>query len=577
MTDLFFILDGAGDFDALARTNDLCDGTLVTISAPAFAGVPSNWPTERLLLLDQLVNQDKIETEIAAERPRLMARFFADSCCPYYKVKQIIDVCLEKQALINALSLLPGRKIYIGQRGSWASVDGDLSEELRIAAMIMEGHAGFECDHVEPMARLKAETRSLARNLVRALNSLRRARQADGAILVDISYGSGGDFPAGSARYGDLGALTASCSRGFRLAEVWALLRFDRPVLVPAKATGASLAEALVEVILTRSRRVHEIAVAVAERDGWSRAPYLFTVKHGGIADYAAVRAARRVGVPVVTMQHAVVGHDEWTASQYVDALESDVKLVAAPAVARELAAFERGRCSYVATSIPHFRKRSPHLGDWSNNTLTYVLTGFTRTNTMYDQRRLNDAIYLGAVRRNLAALSPFFQIRLKPHPYNVAKFGMAIERRLSEEFGVSVEDATLDRFPGAVVIDSPTTILGDAIRLGKWVFVINETAVLREPFASQAAELAILFDSAEALTQAVTRQDRAALRKCQSTFRDFFLATYLTGPDRKLPEAIAEWLATNRQLIRPPLRDDAASAQSSAHLPERDARARGA
>lgn len=96
----------------------------------------------------------------------------------------------------------------------------------------------------------------------------------------------------------------------------------------------------------------------------------------------------------------------------------------------------------------------------------------------------------------------------------------------------------------GAVLIDSPSTILADTIRSGRIVFLINRTGKLRQRFCALATSCGILFETAEELTRHLNTFSLDALCKKQEYYREIFLRDYCGDvPSYGIFDVIDSWM----------------------------------
>jgi hypothetical protein len=543
----YLILDQQQDFELLGAQSRSGETMLVPLAAVARCGVPASWSPDRILPLSKLISADRLGVEVRRRRDWLRDSYDELPACPFYKTHQIVDVFLEKQVLVEALEQLPGEKLFVDQTGAWISADGDNDEGLRIAASYMRGRPEFRAPVSEHMPRRRTELRLFARLARSAWQAWRQpspgtARHGTGATL---GYGAARYFETEGSTSITVGQLVLACLRrpfsGWSLA--WHLLRHDRPILLARKSSTASLPfiEVLAE-LQARASLVHDVAAKLCGR--WNGLEFFFTVNYGPIVEIAIARALRSAGVPVVTMQHALMGHDRWTASQYLDTWASDAKIVSSIVVADSMRSFERQTdCEHIPVTLPMLRRPLKKTA-WGGRKILYVVTGFTRANTMYDNRRVNDSLYLELVSGKLAKLKERYEVLLRPHPYDSRQYGGAIATWLCATTGATLCTDPIDRVDAAILIDSPSTILADAMFAGRPIFVVNETAALQPRFEQMARLAHSLFDDVEALMGYLSATETVQVCRDQDSYAREFAAEYFGHDEGSLLDAVQQWLA---------------------------------
>ncbi|WP_445678482.1 hypothetical protein [Radicibacter daui] len=553
----YVILDKENDFSLFMGSNPglMRNACLIPVSAAAHTFIPDDWPKERLLSLRQLIDHDALMAAVAERRKLLLETIFASEDCPYYIAKKILDTFLEKAELVDRLAMLDGTKYFIGTRNPWVAAEGDTPEQGRIAALFMEATPGFVVSGRQAVPRCSLTLKLIAANGRDAWRALLRRRKPSAPLIGRDGYGASAEFQQGMIHRIDRGSLLVRAIRHLRLRDVLFLLRHNAPVMIaPTPAERSHPYIPVLKAILKRARRVNSLArIAAAD---WAGAPYFFTVNYGTLAEVALTRALRLQGIPVITMQHACVGHDEWLASQYADVLLSDAKIVATRTVGTELATFEAAaNCEYLVATPPIFRGRT-ETPPWMGEELTYVLTGFVSSNIMYDNRRMNDALYLASVEDILAGLSRRFKVTLKPHPYDERQYGHSIAKYLARRHNCQIQLGGLPACPGALVIDSPSTILADAVCAGRTVFVVNRTAIVRPRFEELAHGNGVLQPDVDALVRYVDSTPVDEIAQAQERFRTGFAGDYLGQPGRgaALADVIGEWLSARRSAGRNPI-----------------------
>lgn len=537
---LYLILDHFDDAKKLLAHARSPNCILVPISAIGSCGVPDKWPEAQLLPLANLIRPQQLANFVIHRRRSLRAFFKQLPNCPYYKSMQIIDVFTEKEVIVDQLAALDGEKWFIGQRNAKLSVDSDNKEQVRIASIYMQRRPGFIEKEVEKLSTRQVGLRANLRLIKEA------ATTASSHDTGDVVFGEGGyqtepHFENAPRLLGG-NILAQALKRPFSgWRDAWYLLRHTRPVPISntSDCYGLPYLSALNE-IQSRATRLRTIAAKHLPTTQSIKA--YFTVKYGRLIDTALVRTLKSRGALIVSMQHALVGHDHWGASQYLDAWLSDAKIVSTPKVAAVLKTLEENKeCQYLPCTVPILR-RKPKQVQWTTNSLLYVLTGFTRNNTMYDKRRINDQIYFERAKHKLKAFEDFDTL-IRPHPYDARQYKNQIAQTLSAYAGAKICHDAISSVDAAIVIDSPSTVLSDCIVAGRPVFLINETASLDPAFRDMAETHNILFDNAVKLAEFLSSTQRHQILNSCSAFAHAFAQTYFGDDARGLKDVIHNWL----------------------------------
>lgn len=543
---LHFVLDRACDF-ALLQCAQSPEARLIAIGAEALTGIPPNVPRDRITLLSSLISAEALAAEVTRRVSQIWPTIAAFEDCPYYKAKQLLDSVIEKQVIVEQLARLPGEKRYVSSPKQWVSADGDNPESCRLAAVFMASlpdfTVGATCRQRVFRERLYRVARLARRTLEAARNRAAYGRWPHAAVLLGATgYGAAKDFEGVPVQRLDMGSVILAALLAGRWLDAIRLAFHDAPIkIAPAPAERWHFHLSLVRKVIERTRLVQNIIdhLPVAHD---AKPAYYFTVNYSRLGDIAIVRALRRRGVSCFSMQHACVGHDTWTASQYLDLWESDAKLVANQTVANALSRFEEPRRAGVMlpVSLPMYRGRGG-AALWDARSVLYILTGFTRANTMYDNRRINDALYLEAVQQDLALIASHFETRIRSHPYDIRQYGNAIARYLGDRIGCQQAD-NKDPFAERAValIDSPSTILADMVLAGRPVIIINRTARLMPEFTEMARHHHVLFDTVGAALNHLKHTTPEVLARSQQAFARAFIETYCTPTHaRTIPQAI--------------------------------------
>ncbi len=541
----YCIIDQPQDVALLARIVVKPDSVLVPISAVAHCRMPRDWPEARVVRLDALIRPNDLAAEVARRRQSIRELFDRLPACPFYKTHQLIDVFLEKQVIVDLLAGLPGDKYFIDQQSGWVAVDGDNSEGLRLAALYMRGTEGFHCIATERMRSVGQRLRLVGRHLRATVAELRKRPRDDARFGTgELGYGSREHFAdAGAVALTPARLIAETLRHGGRgWLDALRLLLHDQPISLES-VVAASRTHSYVDVLnLLQRRSANVTRIAARYLARWRKLDFYFTVNYGPVLQVAVARVMRELGVPVVSMQHALMGHDRWSASQYVDTWLSDAKIVSSPEVARSMREFERPTgCAMIHVRLPMLRRKLKPVA-WSGRSILYVLTGFTRVNTMYDNRRVNDALYFDLVDHKLARLAQAFDVHIRSHPYDARQYQDNISGLLASRNGARLYPGPIDQLDAAILIDSPSTILADALFAGRPVFVINETATLQPPFLTLARECHVTFETVEELMSYLAATAPADVKLAQESFATRFADLYFGDNTQSLMEAVDGW-----------------------------------
>lgn len=552
--DKIFVLDRAVDFSLLKC--DSFDGVVLPVSADAMTGVPSTYPKDKVLSLRDLISPEALEKEVTKSVRAVANSIFDLENCPYYKIKQILDVVIEKKIIISRIAALPGEKIYVDTSGSWFSAEGDNSEELRVSAELMRCMPGFRGLAKVRQASFKHRVKSILRKAYLLSRSGKR-----------VSANSNQNLGVGSLTYGTVAGFSdVKVNARIDFASVfwrrfWSLsffdclflLAYDSPINISkrAKSEQFNFEISVCREVLRRMGRLQKIVdKAVAQLP---LPKVFFSVNWGRLIDHAIVRAVSKRGVNVVSMQHACVGHDSWTASQYIDWWGTDYKVVANERVAKQLAIIEkndRGKRRYVTGQIPMYASHPKELKQWDRRTVLYILTGFTRNNTMYENRRLNDAHYLETVTNDIRWLNEKFDVFVRSHPYDSRQYNDSIVNYLVKEFGVSRSsqfgDASVDQ--ALVIIDSPSTVLSSVVQEGYPLVIINKTALLSKDFEDLGKTHDVLLDKVVDLERLVDCVSSSEFEGKQREFSNSFFETYCVPDNNNTVREVVDGIIAEMQ-----------------------------
>lgn len=545
----YLVIDRAIDFDLL-KGNIGTDTKVIVIGADARTGLPNDWPTDRTIHLSELITSDELIETVTYRVSQVFPEIAKLGNCPYYKSKQILDSITEKEVIVETLSKLDGQKYYVGARKQWFSVDGDNSENLRIASEFMtltpDFIQGATTGHPTTMATAKNLIRNvllLARAIKRSLSS--QSQTSASVWLGNPGYGSDRDFSKIPSITLDRASLTLSALLSFKLKSAFRLLTYDLPISTGRhRDMERHLALDIISKLMERSNKLHNTVEEILAPKDVPKA--FFTVNYSRIADIAIVRALRKRKVKIFSMQHACVGHDTWTASQYHDLWESDFKIVANSFVGEELNSFEAQKhetTQYISGSLPMYRRERQPVR-WDGKSIIYVLTGFTRCNTMYDSRRINDALYLDQVISDISILSRDFSVQIKDHPYDRRQYANSIAKWLEIQTGATIFKNEGELFDGhsLLIIDSPSTILADAIFCGRPVLILNRTAIMR-PKSSQIDSIdEVFWPTMEKAVTYLKKTPGSVIVDTQQSFGSAFCNAYcFPSDDVTIAEAVAK------------------------------------
>jgi hypothetical protein len=557
---LLFVLDRATDFSSLGCLA-VANANVIAISAEANTSIPADFPTERVTALSSLISAEDLACEVMTRVSYIWPAIASQENCPYYKAKQLLDTIIEKQIIVERLARLPGEKLYISMPRQWVSADGDNPESCRLAALFMDALPGFTAAGFDSQSMLRERLYRVGRLALRTLRAIRYGsvfgRWRTGEALLGVAdYGAENDFSGANTRKLDIGSVILSTLVRGHLIDALNLLFHDAPIrIAPPPAERWHFYLTVCRKVIVRANCVQRATDRLLAKSP-EKPAYYFAVNYGRLGDIAIVRSLRRHGIPCISMQHACVGHDKWTASQYLDFWESDAKLVANDTVADSLASFEevRSGCTYLPISLPMYRRRGGR-PTWDARSLLYVLTGFTRANTMYDNRRINDALYFEAVTSDLYLMAQRFDTRIRSHPYDVRQYDDAIARHITSRLGCKAAGVN-DPFAAQalVIIDSPSTILADMVLSGRPVVLINRTARLMPRFVDLASRHNVLFATIDEALEHLTNTSVPSIMLSQQAFaKDFIEAYCMPSNEVTIPQGIEAYLSSRSD--SPPVR----------------------
>ena len=548
----YYILEQWGDAKKIRqlRPHDT-SYCYVPISASAMADAETN-ALSPVLMLNKIISHSDLSQAIAFKRDFLWGLLCKNPQLPHYKIKMILDSLCEKQVLVDLLSQLPGCKHYIGQRDGVIPMFGDLPENLRSAALYMHDRSGFVLCLQERLPRLVPTVYALAAQIYKILRAKNTVIGSMKPFVTEKGYGIEELYVNQAHVLWDSGSLGIAVFRErlpfvakvkmlFRWLFFYMPLRFKKndPFffgLINGYLKRVNAARRLVSYLLDYS---------VIEPE------YVFGATYSEMVVGALVAEAQLRHIPVITMQHAAVGHDQWLGLRYADAWQANAKIVSTSATAETLRTIEQADlCTYIPVGLPHLSEFAAHLKPWDGKSFVYIATGFVRNNIMYDQRRVNDCLYFAQMHEKISQLSQQLRLSLKPHPFDKRQGVGAIMQSLATRYALPIVDMPTRLLLGAAIIDSPSTVLADLVLSGVPVFILNATCVLTATFQALATETHVLHESSDLLLRYIAMTDITEIMQSQEHFRSQFAQLYLLNKHQKpIPEVIAAYLEKNSYL----------------------------
>lgn len=542
----YYILEQWGDAKKIRQAR--LDDSLycyVPISASAMADVGAQ-ALNPVIALHAITSHPELLQAIAFKRDFLWELLCKNSQLPHYKIKMLLDSFCEKQVLVDLLSSWSGTKHYIGQRDGVIPLFGDVPETLRSAALYMHDRQGFFACRHEGLPRIKPYLYSLAAQIYKLWRAKRSALGGKKPFVTEKGYGIKEVYAARAHVLWDSGSLGLAVLHA-RLPFVkkstmllhWLLLytpmRFRK---------NSPLYFGAINGYLKRFNVARKLVSQLFDC-GAIEPEYVFGATYSEMVVGALVAEAKRRHIPVITMQHAAVGHDQWLGVRYADAWQTDAKIVCTEATAGTLLAIEQApHCTYIAAGVTHLNAFADSLKPWDGKSFVYIATGFVRNNIMYDQRRVNDCLYFFQMREKIAQLSKRLSLALKPHPFDKRQGIGAITDTLAAQHAMPIMDMPTRQLSAVAIIDSPSTALADLVLAGVPVFILNATCVLTETFQALAEETQVLHDSADALLRYLAATDITEIMHSQARFRSEFAKLYLLhAHPTPIPEVIANYL----------------------------------
>lgn len=246
---------------------------------------------------------------------------------------------------------------------------------------------------------------------------------------------------------------------------------------------------------------------------------------------HALALATRNCGGSVSSFQHALVGHDSWSAAQYIDLWPCTTKSVATLQVFSELSAVEDNHfgTSYKVQSGLFSSQDLTSKHKWDGTSLVYALTGVVSRNIMYDNRRLPDLTYFQSILRDIEYLSSILDVLVVDHPYNYRHYPRSLFESTFRRYNVKPLPNLKQSPPQALVyIDSPTTVLATLATYPNPVAIVNKTCLLSDTFRDLCTSHHILFDSPATMIRELSKLSSDELIMYQTSFRDQFSNQYL-------------------------------------------------
>lgn len=210
---------------------------------------------------------------------------------------------------------------------------------------------------------------------------------------------------------------------------------------------------------------------------------------------YVLAQVARSRGVPVVTVQHSAYGYWRWPIAKYFDGVMSDCKLVGGEGVAQYVQQVECSGCRPIPTGL------IPLDGLVRNETATppceegrpkvvYPLASYVKNFIHYSHSRLALTEYYEINRRILQTLGKFpdVDVVVRPHPAwrfkaNAAALQDWAERQGWTHIHFETKDSAFAAMVEAdlIVIDSPSTVLLQAVATDRKILLLNRVFPLTE------------------------------------------------------------------------------------------------
>lgn len=202
---------------------------------------------------------------------------------------------------------------------------------------------------------------------------------------------------------------------------------------------------------------------------------------------YALALAARRSGIPVVTMQHSSYGYWEWPVAKYTDGLMSNYKFVGGEGTARYVEGVERSGCKPLVTGLIPLdgmigRPASPDPRP-PRAKIAYPLASYAKNFLPFSNSRLSLTEYFEVNMRILEVLGKFpdTDVVVRPHPaVPFRRSARAIEEWAGSKgwghvrFAWDGDTVGAMREADLVVIDSPSTVLLHAATTDAKILVFN-------------------------------------------------------------------------------------------------------
>lgn len=542
----YYILEQWGDAKKIrqARRDDV-SYCYVPISASAMADAEEN-ALSPLLALNKIINHSDLAQAIAFKRDFLWDLLCKNSQLPHYKIKMMLDSLCEKQVLVDLLYQLPGCKHYIGQRDGVIPMFGDLPENLRSAALCMYARSGFTACLQERLPRFVPTIYALVAQMYKILRAKNAVLGGKKPFVTEKGYGIKEAYANRAHVLWDSGSLGMALFRArlplgakvnmlFRWLFIYMPLRFEK---------NDPLYFGLINGYLRRVNTARKLVAHLLDC-GAIEPEYVFGATYSEMVVGALVAEAQLRHIPVITMQHAAVGHDQWLGVRYADAWQANAKIVSTEVTAETLRAIEKAPyCTYIPASLPHLSAFADSLKPWDGKSFIYIATGFVRNNIMYDQRRVNDCLYFAQMHEKIGQLSQQLRLALKPHPFDKRQEIGVIMQSLVKCYKLPLVDVPTRLLSGAVIIDSPSTVLADLVLSGVPVFILNATCVLTETFQALATETHVLHESSDSLLRYIAVTGITEIMQSQDRFRSQFAQRYLLNRSlTPIPEVIAAYL----------------------------------
>lgn len=531
----YWIIDKKNDFKIFAGKITGEDKLIIT-SALGLTGVPKLWSPKKIILVQELFINDSIKNQTERKVNDVWAIIVEQFNLPHYLIKRTLDTFYEKICILEAIASISGTKYYVSCGSVVISLDGDNLESERLLAFVIEGTPRFKAVKTEWGINNRT-CRNLGRLGYQLMRSIflgkcsNRFNNAD-VVLLNNGYGVRQAFQSQRHCLVNGGVLLHLAIEALDVELIYSIIKLQLGIKQSRNksSVNAKLFN-LLQVMVDKCERLSDLIYPIIKEHSAS-IQYLFSTGHSSLINKSLVNSFHKLNIKIVSMQHALVGHDEWTASQYIDLWGVDLKCVVNENVKKQLEAFEvkkHSRGQYIVARIPHLLK-SRKAVYIDTTVLRFIATGVVCNNIMYDNRRVNDLEYVCGIINVISYLVPRYKTIFRSHPYDAHQNNSLIPRYISETTGAELE---LPNGPivnnGALnILDSPSTIILDLVLAGAPIFIINVTAKLRQEFLELATRCWVLFRCVEDLVQYIRFTPQTEVKANQEKFAFEFYSKYI-------------------------------------------------